>query len=170
MEAAGVADWRAEGLMDAERLAGEPELRAELDRRTTELFKTRTAEEWELLIAEAGSEATVCRTTAEWIEHPHALESEMVIEVEDPHIGVTKQPGINARLSETPGEVRGPAPVLDAQRDAILASLANGDGAAGGAPRRGDACRPRWRQGAGPLRRAGRAHLRDGPWLSTGRT
>ena len=134
MEAAGVADWRAEGLMDAERLAGEPELRAELDRRTTELFKTRTAEEWELLIAEAGSEATVCRTTAEWIEHPHALESEMVIEVEDPHIGVTKQPGINARLSETPGEVRGPAPVLDAQRDAILASLANGDGAAAAPP------------------------------------
>ena len=88
MEAARVADWRAEGLMDAERLAGDPELRAELDRRTTELFKTRTAEEWELLIAEAGSEATVCRTTAEWIEHPHALESEMVIEVEDPHIGV----------------------------------------------------------------------------------
>ena len=134
MEAAGVADWRDEGLMDRDRLADDPQLRAELDRRTTELFKTRTAVEWERLIAEAGSEATMCRTTAEWIEHPHALESAMVIEVDDPRLGATKQPGVNVRLSETPGEVRGPAPLLDAQRETILGSLRNGDAEPPAAP------------------------------------
>ena len=84
VEAAGITSWREEGLTNLERFQGQPELVAELERRLTNLFKTRTAQEWEDLIAEAGSEGTVCRTSEEWFSHPQALESKMVIELQDP--------------------------------------------------------------------------------------
>ena len=125
VKAAGITSWHEEGLTDLERLSREPDLAAEVERRVKELFKTRTAQEWEDLVAEAGSECTVCRTSEEWFSHPHALESKMVIEVQDPTYGRMLQPGINARMSLTPGEVRRPAPAPDQHREEILSEVAS---------------------------------------------
>jgi len=121
VRAAGLESWEAEGLFDRARLAREPELATEARRRVAELFKTRAAREWEDLISAAGSECSVCYTSAEWLAHPHAHESAMVIQVSDPRYGAMLQPGLNARMSATPGAVRGPAPQLDADRIALFA-------------------------------------------------
>lgn len=91
--------------------------------RVSELFKTRTANEWEELAATVGTELVICRTSAEWLHEPHARGSRMAVEVQDRRYGRMIQPGIQARLSATPGAIRGPAPVLDADRDAILKEL-----------------------------------------------
>lgn len=123
VEAAGITAWDAEGLTDIERLMHDPALRAEHLRRARQLFKTRTAQDWEDLVAEAGSECTVCRTSAEWFAHPHARASQMVLEIDDPQYGKMLQPGINVRLSRTPGAVRWPAPKPDQHRAEILAEL-----------------------------------------------
>ena len=123
-EAAGVGSWVAEGMADRARLAADPELAAELQRRAVALFKTRTAAEWEALVADAGGECAVCRESAEWIDHPHARGSQIIVEVDDRTYGPMRQPGIPARLSRTPGAVRGPAPRPDADRQAVLAELA----------------------------------------------
>jgi crotonobetainyl-CoA:carnitine CoA-transferase CaiB-like acyl-CoA transferase len=123
VEAAGITAWDPEGLTDIERIMRDPELLAEHLRRTRELFKTRTAQEWEDLVAKVGSECAVCRTSAEWLDHPHARASHMVIEVEDPQHGKMLQPGINVRLSRTPGAMRRPAPKPDQHRAEILAEI-----------------------------------------------
>ena len=123
VEAAGITAWDDEGLTDFDHPLDVPQFRAEAEQRIRDLFLTRTAQEWEDLIAEAGSEGAVCRTSAEWFDHPHARESQMVVEVEDPTYGKMLQPGINARMSLTPGRVRGPAPTPDQHRDEILAEL-----------------------------------------------
>jgi len=125
VELAGINSWHAESLTDLERLRNEPDLAAELELRLKELFKTRTAQEWEDLVAEAGSECAVCRTSEEWFSHPHALESKMVIELQDPTYGRMLQPGINARMSLSPGHVRHPAPAPDQHREEILSELAS---------------------------------------------
>ena len=125
VEAAGIASWNAEGLTDLDRLSREPDLGAEVGRRMKELFKTRTAQEWEDLGAEAGTECTMCRTSEEWFNHPHALASKMVIELQDPTYGKMLQPGINARMSLTPGQVRDPAPAPDQHREEILSEVAS---------------------------------------------
>ena len=122
-EAAGVGSWNDEGLTDFYKLLEDPALAAEAERRCRELFKTRTAQEWEDLVAEAGSECTMSRTAMEWFHHPHAIESKMVIEVDDPVHGRMLQPGIAARMSETPGSVRAPAPTPDQHREEILTEL-----------------------------------------------
>jgi crotonobetainyl-CoA:carnitine CoA-transferase CaiB-like acyl-CoA transferase len=123
VEAAGITAWDHEGLTDIERIMRDPELFAEHLRRARELFTTRPAQAWEDLVAKAGSECAVCRTSAEWFEHPHARASQMVIEVDDPQYGKMLQPGINVRLSRTPGAVRRPAPNPDQHRAEILAEL-----------------------------------------------
>ena len=122
-EAAGIASWGEDGLTDFDRLLEDPALAAEADRRSKELFKTRTAQEWEDLVAEAGSECTMCRAATEWFDHPHARESKMVIEVEDPTYGKMLQPGVAARMSATPGSVRSAAPTPNQHREEILAEL-----------------------------------------------
>ena len=123
MELAGITSWDSEGLTDFSVPLDDPGFTAMVTDRINELFMTRTAQEWENLIAEAGSEGSVCRTSAEWFEHPHARESDMVVEVEDQVLGKMLQPGINARMSLTPGKVRGPAPTPDQHRVEILAEL-----------------------------------------------
>ena len=87
------------------------------------LFKTRTAAEWETLCEEVGTEGAVCRTTAEWLENPGALGSRIIVDGEDPLLGTVRGPGINVRLSETPGSIRMPRSVPDAHRSEILAGL-----------------------------------------------
>lgn len=135
LTAAGVADWIAKGYADRERLASDPELVKQVVEEARALFKTRPAAEWEQLVNDAGGECGVCRPSAEWVTHPHATGSEIIVEVDDPVLGATKQPGIPARMSLTPGAIQGPRHALDADRDAILASLAPATaGVSGGAP------------------------------------
>jgi crotonobetainyl-CoA:carnitine CoA-transferase CaiB-like acyl-CoA transferase len=123
VEAAGITDWDREGLTDIDRILEDPALYEKHRQRARELFKTHTAQEWEDLVAEAGSECAVCRTSEEWFDHPHARASNMVIEVDDPVYGRMLQPGFNARLSRTPGAVRGPAPKPDQHRVEVLSEL-----------------------------------------------
>ena len=123
VEAAGIADWDREGLTDIDRILEDPALYEKHRQRARELFKNRTAQEWEDLVAEAGSECAVCRTSEEWFDHPHARASNMVIEVDDPVYGRMLQPGLNARLSRTPGAVRRSAPKPDQHRVEILSEL-----------------------------------------------
>jgi crotonobetainyl-CoA:carnitine CoA-transferase CaiB-like acyl-CoA transferase len=129
VEAAGITDWDQEGLTDIERILHDPVLLEKHRQRARELFKARSAQAWEDLVAAAGSECAVCRTSDEWFDHPQARESQMVIEVNDSVYGPMLQPGINARLSRTPGSVRHPAPRPDQHRVEILEELKASQGA-----------------------------------------
>ena len=96
----------------------------ELAQKFDEVMRTRTAKEWEDIIAEIGSEGVICHTSAEWLKHPQALESKIIADYDDPELGRFRGPGINARLSATPGSVRTPRPKTDAHRAEILKELA----------------------------------------------
>ena len=138
VEASGIESWEDDGLIQLDRPlpenAGEV---AQIQEWIRQLFSTRTAQEWEDLIAEAGSEGAVCRTSDEWFDHPHARQSQMVVEVDDPTHGKVLQPGINARMSLTPGQVRGPAPAVDQHRSTLLSELDAHTGTTGQPPPQG---------------------------------
>ncbi|MDA0353844.1 MAG: CoA transferase [Chloroflexi bacterium] len=124
VEAAGVAHWAADGLLDHAALPHDEVQLAELDRRMVALFKTRPAAEWEQLVNDVGTPLAICRESSEWLENDHALTSKAIIELDDPDLGPMRQPGVHPRLDRTPGAVRGPAPRLNADREAILAEAA----------------------------------------------
>jgi crotonobetainyl-CoA:carnitine CoA-transferase CaiB-like acyl-CoA transferase len=96
----------------------------ELARKFDEVMRTRTAQEWEDMIADIGSEGVICHSSAEWLRHPQALESKIIADFDDPELGAFRGPGINARLSGTPGSVRTSRPKTDAHRAEILTELA----------------------------------------------
>ncbi|TAK73145.1 MAG: CoA transferase [Dehalococcoidia bacterium] len=121
LDAAGVGQWVRDGLIDRERLAKNPEAAREMVEEARALFKTRPAAEWEALVNAAGGECAVCRPSAEWLTHEHALGSSTVVEVDDPILGKARVPGVAARLTLTPGAVAGPRRPLDADRAEVLA-------------------------------------------------
>lgn len=128
VRAAGVADWCDDGLLDRERLATEPELSRDLLERMTALFATRTAKEWEDLVNAAGTPTAICRESREWLEHPHARASGMVIEVDDVVLGRMVQPGVTPRLDSTPPDPRPAAATWGADTEEILAQVRRSPG------------------------------------------
>ena len=89
--------------------------------RVENLFKEKTAKEWEDAIAETGGACTVCKTVDEWLVHEHAIQSGMVVEVDDAANGRMKQPGVQVRLRGTPGAIQGRAPTLGEHDQELLA-------------------------------------------------
>ncbi len=96
----------------------------ELAQKFDDVMRTRTAKEWEDTIAEIGSEGVICHSSAEWLQHPQALASKIIANYDDPELGRFRGPGINTRLSATPGAVRTPRAKTDAHRNEILQELA----------------------------------------------
>ncbi|HEU0169401.1 MAG TPA: CoA transferase, partial [Chloroflexota bacterium] len=121
--AAGVDGWAADGLFDAQRLASEPELLASLRARLAALFSTRPAQEWEDLANAAGAPLCLIRTTAEWLANEHARQSGAVVQLDDPELGPTWMAGFPVHAAGSPGTIRGPRHLPNADRDAILREL-----------------------------------------------
>ena len=96
----------------------------ELAQKFDDVMRARTGTEWEDIIAEIGSEGVICHSSAEWLQHPQALQSKIIADYDDPELGRFRGPGINTRLSTTPGAVRLPRPKTDAHHAEILHELA----------------------------------------------
>lgn len=62
-------------------------------------FLTRPAHEWEEVFGAAKAPATAQRSTREWLSDPHALQSGLVLNVDDPRHGNMRQMGNVAWLS-----------------------------------------------------------------------
>ncbi len=108
--AMGYPDWY-DALTD-ERLRVNAEEREEWAARFAEVWLQKTAVEWEDMMEEAGAPLTMCRTLQEWMETRHAWQSGAVVEIDDPVYGPMRQVGIQVRLEDTPGAIRGAAPTL----------------------------------------------------------
>lgn len=78
LEAAGVPEWFHE-VRDFHRIE-DPMVAAGLRGRVEELFRTRSAADWEQAINDAGTAASVCRTLDEWATSPQARSAGAVIE------------------------------------------------------------------------------------------
>ena len=113
IESVGMDKWR-----DAKLPA------KELAQKFDDVMRARTGTEWEDIIAEIGSEGVICHSSAEWLQHPQALQSKIIADYDDPELGRFRGPGINTRLSTTPGAVRLPRPKTDAHHAEILHELA----------------------------------------------
>ncbi len=99
--------------------------RAELDEIVQDWIGARTAAE--VIAAFEAAEAAIAPvyTVAEVARDPHVVERESLIEVDD-----ITMPGLIARFSRTPGEVRFAGRALGADTDAVLSEVVDGPGEA----------------------------------------
>ena len=113
-------------------IAGRPEMQPnEFDPSThddfkahlTELFRTKTRDEWFVELREIELCVAPVLGLDEVFENEHALARDLVVEVNDPLIGTVRHVGIGPKFSDTPGNVRTTAPHNGEHTDGVLRSL-----------------------------------------------
>jgi crotonobetainyl-CoA:carnitine CoA-transferase CaiB-like acyl-CoA transferase len=85
-----------------------------------EVFLTKTYEEWEALLLAQGIPMGAINTIDQVVNHPQVQARGMIVESEHPVAGQVKLVGVPVQLSETPGSVREPAPLLGQHTDEVL--------------------------------------------------
>lgn len=87
------------------------------------VFAQKDRQEWLTLLQKAGIPCGSIKNVAEVCSDPQVLAREMVVEIEHPKIGKTKVAGVPIKLSETPGAVMTPPPLLGEHTEAVLTSM-----------------------------------------------
>ena len=78
-------------------------------------------------LQEAGIAAGPVYTQEEMYSDPHIKAREILVESDHPEVGKRALPGVFAKLSETPGAIRGHAPLLGEHNDWLLNELLSSD-------------------------------------------
>jgi len=97
--------------------------RAELIAHLQQIFATQPTAAWTERLEGAGVPTGPILSIAEVLAHPQVRHRQMVVELDHPAAGRIGQTGVPVKLSETPGRVRTPPPVLGQHTDAILREL-----------------------------------------------
>jgi crotonobetainyl-CoA:carnitine CoA-transferase CaiB-like acyl-CoA transferase len=103
-----VADWEGDASLGVYPLPAH--WAARISARMKEVFRTRSAAEWERIFGEGGFPGAAQRTTREWLHDEHANAAGLVVEVEDPEYGTMKQPGPVAWLEDSAEAMLAPLP------------------------------------------------------------
>lgn len=84
---------------------------------------TKTKQELQEIMNDAGIPFGLIATVAEAAEHPQLKLREMLVEVDDPALGNIKIPGIPIKMHDTPGVISKAAPLLGEDTDELLNAL-----------------------------------------------
>lgn len=87
------------------------------------VFKTKSTQDWEALLVEAGVPCGPAKTYQEFFEDPQVTAMDMNPVVNHPKIGRMRVSGIPVELSETPGAISAPPPVFGEHTDEVLREL-----------------------------------------------
>lgn len=86
-------------------------------------FRTKTRDTWCRKLRDLDIEVGPVNSLSEAFSDPQVLHRQMAIEVEHPVAGKTRQIGFPLKLTETPGQIRRPAPCIGQDTEAILEEL-----------------------------------------------
>ncbi len=89
-----------------------PDDREELANSIAAIMATKPREEWLRILREHDVPCAPVTSRQEFIDWRQTIHNGMRVEIQDPELGKTVQMGIPVRLSDTPGEIKGPAPRL----------------------------------------------------------
>ena len=99
------------------------ENREEIVKIIADLVATKNGEEWLTMLTDAGIPCGPIYTVDKIFSDPQVLHREMMKELDHTKAGKIKVTGIPVKLSDTPGKVDTPPPVLGEQTEEILADL-----------------------------------------------
>ncbi len=87
------------------------------------IFAKHPAKHWVKLLSEAGVPVSLVNTIGEALDNPQVRALGLVHEQEHPKAGTIRVLGVPVTLSETPGRIRTPAPLLGEHTAEVLSSL-----------------------------------------------
>jgi len=88
-----------------------------------EEFRKKTTREWADIFDRAALPYSPINTIADICADPHIGHRRMIVDIDQPGVGPMRIVGSPLHLSETPGAVYGPAPLLGQHSEAILRDL-----------------------------------------------
>ena len=94
--------------------------RAELAAELEAALAGRDTDDWVETLLAAGVPCGPIHDYAQVVDDPHTLAREMVVELEHPVEGTVRALGIPLKLSDTPGAIRRPAPLLGEHTEEVL--------------------------------------------------
>jgi crotonobetainyl-CoA:carnitine CoA-transferase CaiB-like acyl-CoA transferase len=109
--------------------AARVERRAELESLLQPIVAARTVADWLTLCDGAGIPCGPIHTVAEALAHPQVLARDMVVPLCHPTAGDIRVTGVPVRLSDTPGAIRTPSPLLGEHTRAVLRDVLSVDDA-----------------------------------------
>jgi crotonobetainyl-CoA:carnitine CoA-transferase CaiB-like acyl-CoA transferase len=89
-------------------------------------FLTKSYEEWESILIEAGVPVGAINSIADVVEHPQARARGALVDTDHPTAGRVRVVAPPVRLSETPGTLRRPAPRLGEHTKEVLSGIGVG--------------------------------------------
>jgi CoA:oxalate CoA-transferase len=101
---------------NAARNANRPALIAALQ----EVFLTKTYEEWEAILLPAGVPMGAVNTLDAVLDHPQVAARKAIVDTTHPIAGAVKMTAPTVQLSDTPGSIRSPAPLLGQHTEQVL--------------------------------------------------
>jgi len=87
------------------------------------IFATRPTAQWRSTLDEAGVPNGPIYLLSDLFTDPQVKHRGMVVEVDHPRVGRLRQTGLPVRLTETPGSIRTPPPLLGEHTETILREL-----------------------------------------------
>jgi crotonobetainyl-CoA:carnitine CoA-transferase CaiB-like acyl-CoA transferase len=107
-----------------EKIPGEGEPRCEeIQGELARIFRTKTQKEWLGLLMDEDTCVTAVQSLDEVFSDPHVRSRQMLVETTHPKAGRVRQIGVPIKFSETPGEIRRPAPEIGEHTEEILGEL-----------------------------------------------
>ena len=97
--------------------------RATLIPMLAEVFATRTVEDWVTRLSAEGVPCTSVNSIDKVVADPQVAARDMIAEVDHPTIGRLRMAGLPIKLSENPGSVKTPPPLLGEHSRQVLAGL-----------------------------------------------
>jgi crotonobetainyl-CoA:carnitine CoA-transferase CaiB-like acyl-CoA transferase len=113
-------------LLDDPRFADNPRRvrnQGELTAILEDVFCRRTVEKWITAFEDVGVPVGPVYSVDQVYSDPQVIARDMSVEVEHPTAGRTRVIGIPVKLSQTPGQIRRPAPTLGQHTDELLREL-----------------------------------------------
>jgi crotonobetainyl-CoA:carnitine CoA-transferase CaiB-like acyl-CoA transferase len=101
----------------------EGEQRETLQHTLSDIFKTKSRDEWFDLLTRHDICVGKVYDLNETAHDPHLRARQMIVEVDHPQAGKVKQVGISVKLSETPGQIRFLAAPMGAHTEEILTAM-----------------------------------------------
>jgi len=113
----GKPEWAHQAPREKE--ARTQQIKEEMNR----IFLTKTRKEWLDRLMKEDTCATAVYSLEETFSDPQVIHRKMVVETDHPRAGRVRQIGIPIKFSDTPGEIRFPAPEFGEHTEGILKDL-----------------------------------------------
>jgi len=88
-----------------------------------DILREKPRDYWLGLFEEADVPCAPVSRREEFMEDPQVQHNQMIVTIEDPQVGEIRQMGIPITMVESPGRVKGPAPLLGEHTDTVLQEL-----------------------------------------------